>query len=162
MPFFGQFVFVSVIFNQKKDPLYAREPPCKGLIFSYLLRSLYTFCNQLPTKYEATNRKIKKPQSCCVPFSKGCESGMLLKILFVTNINYYTNLHTELGTAKAYYKTPLVLGKLSMALGSRFTAIFMAFAQALNIASILWCSLSPSTFMFRLHLAVSVKLLKKW
>src|ERR1700743_2336527 len=59
------------------------------------------------------------------------------------------------------YNTPLVLGK-TILFTSLFTAIFMAFAKALNIASILWCSFWPSAFMLRLHFAASLKDLKKW
>jgi len=52
------------------------------------------------------------------------------------------------------YSIPLVLGK---SLPSLFTAILIDFATALKMASILWCSLSPSAFILRLHLAASEK-----
>ncbi len=42
------------------------------------------------------------------------------------------------------------------------TADFRALANALNIASILWCSLLPSALILRLHLALSLNDLKKW
>ena len=58
------------------------------------------------------------------------------------------------------YKTPLVLGKASL-LGLRFTAILIALAKALKMTSILWCSFSPLQLMFKLHLAPSLKDLKK-
>jgi hypothetical protein len=45
---------------------------------------------------------------------------------------------------------------------SFFTAILMDLAKALKMASILWCSFCPSALIFRLHLAVSEKDLKKW
>src|SRR5690606_20689642 len=38
----------------------------------------------------------------------------------------------------------------------------MDLANALNIASILWCSLSPSALIFRLDLEASENDLKKW
>lgn len=60
------------------------------------------------------------------------------------------------------YSTPLVLGRLSRSFRSRLTAILIALANALNMASILWCSFCPSHFTFRLHFEVSENDLKKW
>src|SRR5690606_10641769 len=54
-----------------------------------------------------------------------------------------------------FYKTPFVLGRTIFS-ASRFTAILIAFAKALKMASILWCSLVPSALMLRLALAPSV------
>jgi hypothetical protein len=42
----------------------------------------------------------------------------------------------------SHYSTPFVLGKASL-YGFRFTAILIALANALKMASILWCSFSP-------------------
>jgi len=50
---------------------------------------------------------------------------------------------------------PFVLGKIIFST-SCLMAILIALAKALKIASILWCSLSPSTFIFKLHFAPSV------
>ncbi len=58
------------------------------------------------------------------------------------------------------YNKPLVLGNTIFS-ASRLIAILMALANALKIASILWCSLSPSALMFRLHFAASLNDLKK-
>ena len=57
-----------------------------------------------------------------------------------------------------FHKTPFVLGSESP---SRRTAILMAFANALKMASILWCSIVPSALIFRLHRALSENDLKK-
>src|SRR5690606_41864759 len=59
------------------------------------------------------------------------------------------------------YNSPFVLGNRMLS-KSRLTAIFMHFANALKIASILWCSFSPSALTFKLHFAASEKDLKKW
>ncbi len=59
-----------------------------------------------------------------------------------------------------YYNIPLVVGSASC-IGSFLTAIRIAFAKALKMASILWCSLSPLQKTLRLHLAASEKDLKK-
>lgn len=59
-----------------------------------------------------------------------------------------------------YQSIPLVVGSASC-IGSFFTAIRMAFAKALKMASILWCSLSPWQKTLRLHLAASENDLKK-
>ena len=68
--------------------------------------------------------------------------------------------HSTFRLSTSTYNTPLVLGKTIFS-ASRFTAILIAFAKALNIASILWCSFSPSALMFRLHLDASLNDLKK-
>ena len=59
-----------------------------------------------------------------------------------------------------YQSIPFVVGSASC-IGSFFTAIRMAFAKALKMASILWCSLSPWQKTLRLHLAASENDLKK-
>jgi len=59
-----------------------------------------------------------------------------------------------------YYNIPLVVGSASC-MGSFLTAMRMAFAKALKMASILWCSLSPLQKTLRLHLAASEYDLKK-
>ena len=59
-----------------------------------------------------------------------------------------------------YYNIPLVVGSASC-MGSFLTAMRMAFAKALKMASILWCSLSPLQKTLRLHLAASENDLKK-
>ena len=59
------------------------------------------------------------------------------------------------------YSIPFVLGNCAER-ASRLFAILIARANPLNIASILWCSLSPSTLILRLQRAVSEKDLKKW
>jgi len=59
----------------------------------------------------------------------------------------------------AHYNMPLVDGRW-LENGSRFTAILMAFANALKMASILWCSLSPLHEIFKLHFAASLNDLK--
>ena len=56
------------------------------------------------------------------------------------------------------HSTPFVLAR---SVPSRRIAILMDFAKALNIASILWCSIVPSAFMFKLHWALSENDLKK-
>lgn len=75
------------------------------------------------------------------------------------NINMKTS-NNKINTSHYFYKIPFVVGKLLL-LMSLFTAIFIAFANALNIDSILWCSFSPSALIFKLHLAASLKDLKK-
>lgn len=55
---------------------------------------------------------------------------------------------------------PFVVGNASC-IGSFLTAMRMAFAKALKMASILWCSLSPLQKTLRLHLAASENDLKK-
>src|SRR5690606_24765642 len=60
-----------------------------------------------------------------------------------------------------HHRLPLVDGN-TISSASRFTAILMALAKALKMASILWCSFPPSALMFRLALAPSLKDLKKW
>jgi len=59
-----------------------------------------------------------------------------------------------------YQSIPFVVGSASC-IGSFFTAIRMALAKALKMASILWCSLSPWQKTLRLHLAASENDLKK-
>lgn len=59
-----------------------------------------------------------------------------------------------------YQSIPLVVGSASC-IGFFFTAIRMALAKALKMASILWCSLSPWQKTLRLHLAASENDLKK-
>jgi len=59
-----------------------------------------------------------------------------------------------------YQSIPFVVGSASC-IGSFLTAIRMAFAKALKMASILWCSLSPWQKTLRLHLAASENDLKK-
>ena len=59
-----------------------------------------------------------------------------------------------------YYNIPLVDGKLIF-VASLLIAIFSAFAKALKIDSILWCSFCPSTLIFKLHLEASLNDLKK-
>ena len=58
------------------------------------------------------------------------------------------------------YNIPLVEGRIIFS-RSRLTAILMALANALKMASILWCSLVPSALIFRLAFAPSVNDLKK-
>ena len=58
------------------------------------------------------------------------------------------------------YRIPFVEGKLILFI-SLLTAIFIAFARALKIASILWCSFWPSALIFKLHLLASLNDLKK-
>ena len=60
----------------------------------------------------------------------------------------------------AFYNIPFDDGK-NILLTSLFTAIFIAFAKALKIPSILWCSFTPSAFIFKLHFAPSVNDLNK-
>jgi hypothetical protein len=62
---------------------------------------------------------------------------------------------------RLFYSIPLVEGKIIFSV-SLFTATFIALANALKIASILWCSLVPSALMLILALAPSENDLKKW
>jgi hypothetical protein len=57
-------------------------------------------------------------------------SGLFSKVSFSKPANPFSILHFP------FYKTPLVLGKTIFS-ASRFTAILIAFAKALKIASIL-------------------------
>src|SRR5690606_7493486 len=59
------------------------------------------------------------------------------------------------------YNTPFVLGNCIFS-ASRRTAFFIDFAKALKIASILWCSLSPSALIFKFDFDASENDLKKW
>src|SRR6185503_16068023 len=68
---------------------------------------------------------------------------------------------TATATCQCHYKIPFVEGK-TILFTSLLTAILIALAKALKMASILWCSFSPSALILMLNFAESLKDLKKW
>jgi len=94
---------------------------------------------------------LQYPNGVCMPPPKivycfHCRANLLF-LSFRYQKNYRKKWENTLEKAifllnLKHYSTPFVLGKASL-YGFRFTAILIALANALKMASILWCSFSP-------------------